>query len=35
MNKGKIMETGTHEQLLARKDFYFELYNAQFLGIKT
>ncbi len=26
----KIIETGTHEELLARGGFYAELYNSQF-----
>ena len=30
MNKGDIIEQGTHEQLLAKKGFYAELYNSQF-----
>ena len=30
MNKGSIVEQGTHEQLLAKGGFYAELYNAQF-----
>jgi ATP-binding cassette, subfamily B, multidrug efflux pump len=30
MNKGKIIETGTHAELLARGGFYAELYNSQF-----
>lgn len=33
MNKGDIIETGTHEELLAADGFYAGLYNAQFLGI--
>ncbi|OQC10987.1 MAG: putative ABC transporter ATP-binding protein [Tenericutes bacterium ADurb.Bin087] len=33
MNKGDIIETGTHEELLAADGFYASLYNAQFLGI--
>lgn len=32
MQKGHIIEQGTHEELLAKKGFYEELYNAQFLG---
>lgn len=32
MNKGRLIETGTHEELLAAKGFYAELYNSQFLG---
>jgi len=30
MNKGSIVETGTHRELLARGGFYAELYNSQF-----
>ena len=30
MNKGDIIEQGTHEELLAKKGFYAELYNSQF-----
>ena len=32
MNNGNIVETGNHEELLAKKGFYYELYNAQFTG---
>ncbi|MCI1245225.1 MAG: ABC transporter ATP-binding protein/permease [Bacilli bacterium] len=32
MNHGKIIETGTHEELLAKNGFYAEMYNSQFLG---
>ncbi|MDY6392295.1 MAG: ABC transporter ATP-binding protein [Bacilli bacterium] len=32
MNKGKLIEMGTHEELLAKGGFYADLYNAQFLG---
>jgi ATP-binding cassette subfamily B protein len=31
MNHGRIVEQGTHEQLLARQGFYAELYNSQFV----
>lgn len=31
MDHGDIVETGTHEELLAKKGFYAKLYNAQFL----
>ena len=30
MNKGKIIEQGTHKELLEEKGFYAELYNSQF-----
>jgi ATP-binding cassette subfamily B protein len=30
MKDGNIIEQGTHEELLARKDFYYKLYNSQF-----
>ena len=30
MNDGQIVETGTHESLLARNGFYANLYNSQF-----
>lgn len=30
MNNGKIIESGTHSDLLASKGFYYELYNSQF-----
>ncbi len=30
LNKGRIVEQGTHETLLASKGFYSELYNSQF-----
>lgn len=33
MHKGSIIETGNHEELLAKNGFYASLYNAQFLGI--
>lgn len=32
MNKGHIIESGNHEELLEKKGFYYELYNSQFLG---
>jgi len=31
MNKGKIVESGSHAQLLAKKGHYFELYKFQYL----
>ncbi len=30
MDKGRIVESGTHEELLARRGVYFDLYHAQF-----
>ncbi len=30
MDKGRIVESGTHEELLARRGVYYELYHAQF-----
>lgn len=30
MNKGNIVEQGTHEKLLEQKGFYYKLYNSQF-----
>jgi ABC-type multidrug transport system fused ATPase/permease subunit len=30
MDHGRIVETGTHESLLARRGFYAELYESQF-----
>ena len=32
MKDGKIMETGSHNELLAKKGFYHHLYNSQFSG---
>ena len=32
MNHGKIIETGTHQELLAKAGFYADLYNSQFTG---
>lgn len=32
MNDGRIIEKGTHKELLARGGFYAELYNSQFAG---
>lgn len=32
MNEGKLIEQGTHEELLSRNGFYAELYNSQFAG---
>jgi ATP-binding cassette subfamily B protein len=35
MNEGAIVETGNHAELMARDGFYAELYNSQFLGVRT
>ncbi|AJG98236.1 ABC transporter [Clostridium beijerinckii] len=32
MNKGRIIEMGNHNKLLAKKGFYADLYNSQFTG---
>jgi ATP-binding cassette subfamily B protein len=32
INNGEIVEQGTHHELLARRDFYYNLYMAQFKG---
>lgn len=32
MNHGRVIETGTHEGLLAQDGFYADLYNSQFTG---
>jgi ATP-binding cassette subfamily B protein len=32
MNHGRIVETGSHKELLANGGFYAELYNSQFTG---
>ena len=32
MNHGSIIEQGTHQQLLDKKGFYYDLYNSQFIG---
>jgi ABC-type multidrug transport system fused ATPase/permease subunit len=29
MHKGKVVEEGNHQQLIARKGVYFDLYNIQ------
>ena len=33
MNEGKIVEQGTHEELLAQEGFYAMLYNSQFATV--
>jgi len=32
MEEGRIVEQGTHDELLSRRGEYFDLYNAQFVG---
>jgi len=32
MEEGRIVEQGTHDELLERRGEYFDLYNAQFVG---
>ena len=33
MNDGNIIEQGTHGELLAKKGFYYNLYNSQFAPV--
>lgn len=35
MNHGRIIETGTHQQLLAKGGFYADLYNSQFTNVEV
>jgi ABC-type sugar transport system ATPase subunit len=35
INEGKIIETGTHNELLAQRGFYYNLYMSQFKGRET
>ena len=35
MDKGRIVESGTHDELLGRKGRYYELYMTQFAGQAT
>lgn len=35
MNEGRIVEQGTHEQLLAKGGFYADLYYSQFVGARA
>jgi len=35
INEGRIIERGTHQQLLHQKGFYYSLYMSQFKGIRT
>lgn len=34
IDKGKILEMGTHEELLEKKGYYYEFYKKQFIGKK-
>ncbi len=34
MNEGRIIEKGTHQELLKQNGFYADLYNNQFVGLK-
>lgn len=33
MNKGNVIEQGTHSELIAKKGFYYNLYNSQFAKV--
>ncbi|HMI79145.1 MAG TPA: multidrug ABC transporter permease, partial [Ferruginibacter sp.] len=35
LDKGEIKETGTHDELLAKKGFYYQLHKMQFEKEKT
>jgi ATP-binding cassette subfamily B protein len=35
MEAGRIVEQGTHDELLAREGAYFRLYSSQFAGAAT
>ena len=35
LDNGHIVESGSHEELLAQKGVYENLYRTQFVGIKT
>lgn len=32
--KGEILESGTHDELMKKKNYYFEMYNLQYNGLK-
>jgi ATP-binding cassette subfamily B protein len=33
MDDGRIVEQDTHDRLLSRRGFYYDLYNSQFSGL--
>ena len=33
MNKGNVIEQGTHKELMEKKGFYYNLYNSQFIKV--
>ena len=35
LENGRVLEEGTHAQLLAQGGFYAKLYNSQFEGVQT
>jgi ATP-binding cassette subfamily B protein len=35
MDKGRIVEQGSHDVLMAARGVYFALYNSQFSGVTT
>lgn len=35
MDKGEIVESGNHKELLSRKEKYYELYMTQYAGVTT
>ena len=35
MDHGEIVESGTHDDLLARKGTYYDLYKTQYAGFAT